>query len=333
MTLHRRWAARRAWRVRALLAALLALPAWLLSAWLGPWVVALALLPLAYPARREETRALAEIDRELGLAYRTALETPANDPAYPRLRAEAERAARAARLPRPPWREAALALALWVLVLAASLPGRAPAPPAEAGAPAAPERAAPAASEPPPGRAGERPEAASGEAAPAETAEPPTGSMSPEAAEDAQPAGAEAAPGTEAAEGLEPGEPAQGAEAVEGAAADAAEAEGTPAAAETAAEDTPVRGEAARDGADGEGALAEGPAARGSAGAGSEAAGASAPEVPQPQTPAGLPSPWAGGAPPEAVQRAAERYLQSAPLPPDAAEAVRRYFELEAGAD
>ncbi|WP_456476953.1 hypothetical protein, partial [Oceanithermus sp.] len=89
MTLHRRWAARRAWRVRALLAALLALPAWLLAAWLGPWVVALALLPLAYPARRQEARALAEIDRELGLAYRTALETPADDPAYPRLRAEA----------------------------------------------------------------------------------------------------------------------------------------------------------------------------------------------------------------------------------------------------
>ncbi|WP_456415124.1 hypothetical protein, partial [Oceanithermus profundus] len=73
MDLHRRWAARRAWRVRAALAAILALAAWALKPALGPWALALPLAALLYPARRELAGALAEIDRRLGLAYRTAL--------------------------------------------------------------------------------------------------------------------------------------------------------------------------------------------------------------------------------------------------------------------
>ncbi|MCX7740951.1 MAG: hypothetical protein N2047_08010 [Meiothermus sp.] len=41
-----------------------------------------------------------------------------------------------------------------------------------------------------------------------------------------------------------------------------------------------------------------------------------------------LPSPWRAGQPPENVQRQAEKYLESEPLPPEVREVVRRYFEL-----
>ncbi|WP_117237857.1 hypothetical protein [Thermus sediminis] len=39
-----------------------------------------------------------------------------------------------------------------------------------------------------------------------------------------------------------------------------------------------------------------------------------------------LPSPWAGGRPPERVQRGAEVYLERTPLSPEARELLRRYF-------
>jgi hypothetical protein len=44
--------------------------------------------------------------------------------------------------------------------------------------------------------------------------------------------------------------------------------------------------------------------------------------------PAPLPSPWASGQPPQNVQRQAEKYLESEPLPPEVRNLVRRYFEL-----
>lgn len=44
--------------------------------------------------------------------------------------------------------------------------------------------------------------------------------------------------------------------------------------------------------------------------------------------PVALPSPWASGQPPQNVQRQAEQYLESEPLPPEVRNLVRRYFEL-----
>lgn len=43
-----------------------------------------------------------------------------------------------------------------------------------------------------------------------------------------------------------------------------------------------------------------------------------------------LPSPWPSGQPPQNVQRQAENYLQSEPLPPEVREVLRQYFELSA---
>jgi hypothetical protein len=41
-----------------------------------------------------------------------------------------------------------------------------------------------------------------------------------------------------------------------------------------------------------------------------------------------LPSPWEAGQPPQDVQRQAEQFLESEPLPPEVRDIVRRYFEL-----
>ncbi|XOB98493.1 hypothetical protein ACMC9I_11475 [Deinococcota bacterium DY0809b] len=391
MDLHRRWAARRAWRVRAALAAVLALAAWALKPALGPWALALPLAALLYPARRELAAALAEIDRRLGLAYRTALETSPADPAYPQLRAEAERAARAARPPRPPLAEAALALALWGLATALPVPAwPAATPPAEAVAGgAAPTDGTPTAADPAPREARDRTEPAPPPAAEAPqtveeapAAEPEAQSPVEEAAPPEPQATAERSPTETSPEAPAPQETATGArEADEGAraASDARpEEQAAGEAVERAAETGDGRGEAApgadrpqtgaredalpqsrapqtaegppTDAAEAEG-LWEGTAAPGSpegeaegaagAAAGEDRGGArgaaagglepvppatkGAPEAP----PAALPSPWEQGAPPAAVRRAAERYLQEAPLPPGAAEALRRYFELD----
>lgn len=101
--MHRVWAVRRAWRVRLLLAAglaLLLLPlAWLVH---PAWVL-LSLVGLLYPTRWEEPKALAELDRCYGLAYRSALEAPVDHPWRGQLQTEAEASLREARPPALPW--------------------------------------------------------------------------------------------------------------------------------------------------------------------------------------------------------------------------------------
>ncbi|WP_457631650.1 hypothetical protein [Oceanithermus sp.] len=326
MDLHRRWAARRAWRARVLLAALLAVAAWALRPWLGYAALLLPLLALLYPASREEERALAEIDRRLGLAYRTALETPPDDPAYPRLRRAAAQAAAAARLPRPPWGALALAVLVWLAAAALPPPGgagfwresatavRQDAGPAESprtadregGRPLESGDAEPAAEGADDGAAGRAQEAAGQPAS-----EPETGGQGAEAQNaDAREAGRSAAAGEGAASGgdlqASGGEEAKSAVAAEepaGAAAVAGDEGG------------------GADGADGA-----------SGGAGSDSGGPESPPLPAarpPQPEAGaLPDPWEAGPPPD-VRRAAERYIENNPLPPGAAEAIRRYFELD----
>ena len=110
--MHRVWAIRRAWRVRLLLSvglALLLLPLGLLAH--PAWVLA-SLLGLLYPSRWEEPRALAELDRRYGLAYRSALEAPVHHPWRSQLQAEAEASLRGARPPNWPWVPALAYLAL-----------------------------------------------------------------------------------------------------------------------------------------------------------------------------------------------------------------------------
>ena len=354
MKLHRRWAGRRAWRIRALLAALLALAAWPLRVWLGYWALALPLLALLYPSRRQEARALAEIDRSLGLAYRTALETPPSDPAYQRLRREAGEVEKRAALPRFPWLELALAAAVW---LAAGL-----SPPPQL--PAATERQAAE----PPAQTAQRPEGqqAQGETGPTSSGQP--GQLDGNQQEAKPNAGAEAEP-AEANEGDQAGgEQTTSPDGAEGESAageknDAGEA-ATPAGGEYdreqparsgAGEPQPggqeaggkeVGGGQAQEkgeesgqtaaasgesggvaGADNEEAAGGGNAGRPDGPTGNAAAPETMP-LPPPQAPAELPSPWQGGAPPEDVQRAAERYIEDNPLPPGAAKALKRYFEL-----
>ena len=350
MKLHRRWASRRAWRMRALLAVLLALVAWPLRAWLGGWALALPLLALLYPSRRQEARALAEIDRSQGLAYRTALETPPPDPAYQRLRREAEEVEKRARLPRIPWLALALAAGIW---LAAGLlpPPRLPAatarqaaePPAQTVRQPEDQQAQDEASPKSGGQTGRSPgaqkeakpesgagqtatsdnnkasdeqKAASGEA----TGEP----VSPErgaAGEANTPAGGqynEQQPAQGGAGELQPGGGEEaGDEEVSGGQVREKEGEGS----KTAVENNNAAG-----GGDEE--AAGGGSAGQTGGSASSAAAPAAMPVPPPQAPAQLPSPWQGGPPPAEVQRAAERYIEDNPLPPGAAEALKRYFEL-----
>ncbi|KZK16854.1 hypothetical protein A3962_04430 [Meiothermus taiwanensis] len=77
-------------------------PAWVLGSLLG----------LLYPSRWEERRALADLDRQYGLAYRSALEAPPNHPWRNQLQLESEASLRGARLPALPWVFVALYLAL-----------------------------------------------------------------------------------------------------------------------------------------------------------------------------------------------------------------------------
>jgi hypothetical protein len=89
--------------------ALLVHPAWVLASLLG----------LLYPSRWEERRALADLDQRYGLAYRSALEAPANHPWHNQLQTEARASLLEARLPAVPWLLATLYLAVvgvvWVL--------------------------------------------------------------------------------------------------------------------------------------------------------------------------------------------------------------------------
>jgi len=352
MKLHRRWASRRAWRARALLAALLALAAWPLRVWLGYWALALPLLALLYPSHRQEARALAEIDRSLGLAYRTALETPLTDPAYRRLQREAAKVQERAVLPRFPWLELALAAAVW---LAAGL-SPPPRPPAVTARQAAE----------PPVQTTQRSEgrqtqdetgpASSGQPAQAvggrEETKPGTGAEGERtgANESGQAEGGQMASGETAGESASPEKGAAGEAATPAGGkydreqpARSGAREPQPGGQEAGGEEV-GGGQAQEKGEEGGQATAASGESGGVAGAGGgeEAAGGGgagrpdgltgdAPEampVPPPRAPAGLPSPWQGGPPPEDVQRAAERYIEDNPLPPGAAEALKRYFEL-----
>ncbi len=359
MDLHRRWALFRAWRVRAWLAAALAAATWLLKPVLGVPALLLPLAALLYPLRWQLAPALADIDRSLGLVYRTALETPPADPAYPRLRAEAERAARAAVLPLP-LREAMLALALWIL--AAAAPAYAPPPPplervagGAAGEVGPAEGAAPRQSRPQEPFAGAREGAfeteaprrpsqgdasrepvASGTRPPDETpvgGEPPQQPAAGErqgvgAAPAAREAGSAArAEGAAKTGGLQEMQPAVAGTYTRGGSATPAPEPGKDPAGRVRA--------GASDGLDGANGDGAGGPATGDTGRGE---GVPSPRVAASPAgdgavhpggpPAPPPSPWAAGSPPPEVRRGAERYLQNAPLPPAAAEAVRRYFEI-----
>ncbi|RIH93850.1 hypothetical protein [Meiothermus granaticius] len=101
--MHQIWAARRAWRQRLLRAGGLALLSLPLVLWSHPAWVLLSLLGLVYPSSREEGRALAELDRRYGLAYRSALEAPAGHPWHAQLEAEAQASLKEAKPPGFPW--------------------------------------------------------------------------------------------------------------------------------------------------------------------------------------------------------------------------------------
>jgi len=305
--LHQAWASRRAWRVRARLLGLLALAAWLLRPWMGGWVLLIPLLGLLYPSKREEARALAEIDRKLGLAYRTALETPTSDPQYERLQHEAEKQVRAAALPRLPWAELLLAAAVWLAAVLAPVPQTTP-----AAKPLQQEVSSPGdGAEPAPGNHPGSPSTTSGDDRDASPQKTPSsqGAAAPENATQ---------PGKDGQE-----TPAH-TEEVAPATADSGERGGKNGAGrqqESSAKNTPA------------GLDQEGRKAAGSSGelAGSDRPPVAAPavDVPAPEAPAELPQPWPAGTPPAEVKQAAERYIENNPLPPGAAEALKRYFELE----
>ncbi len=337
MDFHRRWAAHRAWRVRAMLAALLALAAWPGRALLGPAALFLPLAALFYPLRREEKRALAEIDEELGLVYRTALETPAGDPAAPRLRREAEEAARRARLPRFPWAELTLAAALWLAAGFLPPPGG-KAPTTSAASPGSTG----AAQRPAGGKESQSADQEGGR----EQATPPRSGPAAPGQEEASPAANEEAPRQGDARSAEKGarEPA----ATRTQPAPAAPfscrvaASGEPASASEGSGEGQPAGTVGGEGASVPKAAAPGEKAgeagaqlldsTGGAGRGRKSGGNQPPKAfAQPAAAGGekLPSPWPAGSPPQDVKRAAERYIQNNPLPPGAAEALRRYFELE----
>ena len=87
--MHRLWAARRAWYKRLLWAAVSALVLLPLALWLHPALALLSLLALLYPTHLEEKRALGELDRRYGLAYRSALELGSDNPAAVKKKLEA----------------------------------------------------------------------------------------------------------------------------------------------------------------------------------------------------------------------------------------------------
>ncbi len=354
MNLHRRWAGRRAWRVRALLVALLAIGSWLLRGWLGYWALPLPLLGLLYPGRREETRALLEIDRSLGLAYRTALETPPADPAYGRLHREAERVANTAVLPRFPWPALLLAAGVWLAAGLLPPPHWSTAATAQtAGAARGPSR--PAREQEDKSGTGKN-GGDSGQAASGQMVDQETGR---EAGRSAEGAPSEAGGSDEAGESAAAEKAATSATETGAAETERALQAGkdnqevadenmrSPAG---AGENGAGQEEGAKTGEAGERAVGEGkektnaPSASapdqngdpsgesgGPGPADGSATSAKTPEtmpVPSAAASSRLPSPWKSGSPPEDVRRAAERYIENNPLPPGAAEALKRYFEL-----
>ena len=347
MNLHRRWAGRRAWRTRFILAAVLAVASWLLRGWLGSWLLVLPLLGFVYPSRYEEGRALTEIDRHLGLVYRTALETPPTDPAYERLLREARRLEKTALLPRFPWLELFLAGSIWLA--AALLPLAAPAA-LTAGLPAdATQTQDQAFSEKQ--EAASRKNGAASQGAPnhnqgdfkskVDSQDMPTSENYPSKtiAEESEPKPPADAPmqNTKPAQSSSSGagpevreKPSQNAPGkyFNGAAKPAEQRGSGNSAAknrsrgEMAGEDATVDPAPKDQLAGGEGSPPGQPSEAG--------AQVLKPKfLPQPVGQSELPRPWVGGSPPENVQQAAERYIENNPLSPGAAEALRRYFELD----
>lgn len=420
--MHRVWAIRRAWRVRLWLAAGLALLLLPLALLVHPaWVLA-SLLGLLYPTRWEEPRALAELDRRYGLAYRSALEAPLHHPWRSQLQAEAEASLREARPPNWPWVLALAYLALvgmaWVLP---PLHWPSAAPPVVADSPSGPGDALPqnggSASSPPPPNPGLQTERGPEEAPPAEkervqgaadqnqTQNPaaqdaarteqtaqssqdreqpaPNTVQSPQNTPTGQPQPNQTGQATNPAEQSPPtSQPGQAQPRQPGQAQPAQPGQVQPQQPGQARPQQPGQTQPPQTGSQGEQAPpAPGPRASETApqpgqtqpaqpgqaqpqqpgpqpGQG-QASGQSQPrgeqgsgQVTNPplrpptnaQRPAGeaplgrgenrqgrpqpLPSPWPSGQPPQNVQRQAEKYLESEPLPPEVRDLLRRYFEL-----
>lgn len=442
--MHRIWAARRAWRVRLGIAIGLALLLFPLALWAHPaWLLA-SLLGLLYPWRWEESRALAELDRRYGLAYRSALEAPAHHPWRSQLQTEAEASLQGARLPAFPWAAAALYLALvgmvWVLpplhLPFALSPVVAPTPSSPA-TPASPQNDSPTNSaqpspSPQPGQTlspedspqsqqdpeavnpSERPvdlrsqkaedradeaagqEETQGAARSGSTGESPQGREQPVSSQNDQgsipaqntPTGQPQPDQTGQPQTGQPGQnpptsqpgqaqPSQPGQAQpsqtgrspseqtpQGQSAPGSQGRELNPSAQPSQQPEPARlpqpGSAqpgqAQSGSqsgqtqasrDNQGQSAQGqPGTREEGGAGVQGRPARPLQAPpgSAQRPAGeapfgrgegrqgrpmpLPSPWQAGPPPENVQRQAEKYLESEPLPPEVREVVRRYFEL-----
>ena len=351
MELQKRWSRRLAWRRRAALLAALALAAGLLRPLLGPWSLLLPLAGLLYPSRLEERRALRQIDRRVGLAWRSAQEAAADHPLRERLAREAAAAARSAELPRFPYLALFASLSLWLAVVLYSPPtqphsGVVARPPAAAGAREASRPgeggAAPAQTNGTAGRREQEKVAKSGAAAKKEGANTLAGEKSASTGAEQlqkQPtAGANTRPTKKRPDpaGVSGAERSGGPQ--EGAAP--GRANGVKPRAASAKRPSRAAGAHAEKPEGAAPANSKTPApqgGRGSQSAALGAGGATAEGAPPPPASATkddpqnavLPSPWAAGGPPREVQRAAERYIQSTPLPAEAARALRRYYELQ----
>jgi len=325
--LHQTWASRRAWRVRARLLGLLALIALLLYPWTGGWILLLPLLSLLYPSKREEARALAEIDRKLGLVYRTALETPRKDPVYDRLWNEATQALKVAKLPPFPWWELTVALTIW-LAAATTAP---PIKPSgfldnhltfsEENEPAATRSK----------KDGVREKSNAG----------PTPAPDANTTADEQQLGS---PNDESELGGKktqppsydkPGEMSKDLNKKENVGRpDGQTKQGKRKQAESPLTSKPFnRGRALGKESSGDSPGGDEEISNTEETPGSLNLPSSKRDIPSlanlpPPDPHYLPNPWNSGSPPKEVQRAAERYIKNNPLPPGAAEAIKRYFEL-----
>ncbi|WP_027882217.1 hypothetical protein [Meiothermus rufus] len=368
--MHRAWARRRAWRVRLGLAAGLALVLLPLAWGVHPAWALLSGLALLYPSRWEEERALAELDRRYGLAYRSALEAPPDHPWRNQLQAEAETSLRTARL--PPWPWALVALYLLSLGLVWLLPGAQPvvaqpeaptqtSPPSSPAATppfSAPDEVSPTAE----GSSGEGQEAAEGEqnevgASPAEEQPAQTSQAQAEQNPFSGNAGAEPVPEQNQSTGeaspgpgqLQPpsspqGQPGGEASPTPSLSQPAPGREGQPMPSPSSRPAQPQAEQGSSQGSSpGEQPAGGSPGDRPTGSPQGQAPSASnlpsnlpspAGEAPVRGGEAGqgrpqpLPSPWAAGQPPQNVQRQAEKYLQSEPLPPEVRRILRRYFEL-----
>ncbi len=348
--MHRRIAARLAWRKRMAIAfGLLAAGSGLFALTGGPAWLLLPLLSLFYPARWEEGRALLYLDR-FGLAYRTWLETDPRDPLRPELSRAARTQEARTPLPRFPLREGILFVLLWT-ALGLGLPRLGVVPGVgSTGPPPAPAREI----TPQPGHDrggdGATPEAAEPRVREAEGAAPRPDSDPPASGERPQsrPRGVEGEPEApvegEQREAARPEAGASTASKPEGQGAGAPPPEGAerePAAARPGQEKGAgiPPGEAVAEGAEaatpGEGSGARearepGPAkgATGAVGEGTPGAVAPLPRAAAGGEEGRLPTPWPEGKPPEAVLRRAERYLGEVPLTPAQRRVLEAYFGL-----